>query len=46
MASITIRIDLEKALIKAKVPRDNWADFVNTAALEKLNKGAESEEKR
>jgi len=41
MASITIRIDLEKALIKAKIPRDNWADYVNTAALEKLSKGAE-----
>ena len=41
MATITIRVEVEEALIKAQVPRKEWADYVNTAALEELNKLAE-----
>ena len=41
MATITVRVEVEEALIKANIPRKEWADYVNTVALEKLNKDAE-----
>ena len=36
MATITIRVEVEEALIKAQVPRKEWADYVNRAALERI----------
>ena len=41
MATITVRVEVEEELIKAQVPRKEWADYVNTAAIEKLNTRAE-----
>ena len=37
MATITVRVEVEEALIKAQVPRKEWADYANKATLEKLN---------
>lgn len=36
MATITIHVDTEEALIKAGIPRPKWAEYVNKAAMEKL----------
>jgi len=36
MATITIRINVEEALIEAGVPRSKWAEYVNEASLDKL----------
>ena len=38
MATVTIRVEVEEALIEAKIPRKEWADYVNQATLEKLKK--------
>jgi len=46
MATITIRVEVEEALIKAGVPRKEWADYVNKAALEETKKGGGAEERR
>lgn len=36
MATITIHVETEEALIKAGIPRPKWAEYVNKAAMEKL----------
>lgn len=39
MTTIALRKEVEKALIKAKIDFDTWANFVNSAVREKLEKG-------
>ncbi len=43
MATITLRVEVEEALIEAKIPRKEWAKYVNQVTFERLKK--EKEEK-
>ena len=42
MATITLWINVEEALIEAGVKRRKWAEYVNNASIEKLNRGKEA----
>lgn len=43
MATITLWINVEEALIKAGIERRKWAEYVNNASMEKLQRGAKIE---
>ena len=36
MATITVRVEVEEALIRMGISRREWAEFVNIATLEKI----------
>ena len=38
MATITLWINVEEALIKAGIERRKWAEYVNNASIEKLGR--------
>lgn len=43
MATITVWVKVEEALIEAKIPRTKWSEYVNNATLEKLQREKENE---
>ena len=43
MATITIWVKVEEALIEAGVARGKWAEYVNEASLEKLKGNVQEE---